>query len=82
VIWFFEKNGQAVRLETRFDNASQEYVIVIDWADRPSETERFGDYGRFHSRIVALEQRLTLEKWTQDGSPTILSDGWRGPIPH
>ena len=82
MIWLFERGDDVVRLETRFENATGEYVVVIAWAAREAETERFSDYDTFHARILALETQLDAEHWAQAGSPTILPRGWRGPIPH
>lgn len=79
MIWLFERGNEVVRLETRFDKASAEYVVVIGWTDRPSETERFLDFAPFHARILGLEQKLHADHWTQIGGPTIIPDGWRGP---
>jgi hypothetical protein len=79
MIWLFERGNAIVRLETRFDKASDEYLVVIGWADRPSETERFRDFEQFHTRILALEHQLQADHWTQIGGPTIIPDGWRGP---
>lgn len=79
MIWLFERQNQLVRLATKFDKASEEYVVEIAWADRPPETERFAEFALFHARILALEKQLGAEKWIQSGAPTIIPDGWRGP---
>jgi hypothetical protein len=79
MIWFFRRGHQALQLETRFDNASKEYVIVTMWADRPAVTERFHDFAQFRTRVFALEQELDAAQWKQAASPTIIPDGWRGP---
>jgi hypothetical protein len=47
MIWFFARGNEAVRVETRFDNASREYVLEIDWANRPLEVERYRDHAAF-----------------------------------
>ena len=82
MIWLFERGEEVVRLETRIDAGSGEYVVEITWASRPREVLRFRDQEAFRSRLVALEQQLAQENWTQLGSPEILPSGWRGPIPH
>jgi hypothetical protein len=79
VIWFFQRNSQMLRLETRFDQAANEYVLVIGWDDRPEETERFRDLEPFRARVIELEGQLKAENWHQRGAPTIIPDGWRGP---
>jgi hypothetical protein len=77
MIWIFGRGSEVLHLETRFDNRRGEYVLLIVWADRPSETERYQERRTFEARLRALEQQLAAEQWTQLGSPTILSDGWR-----
>ena len=29
MLWFFERNDEQVKLETRFDNDTQEYVAIV-----------------------------------------------------
>ena len=82
MIWSFERGDEVIRLETRIDNGQGDYILVIEWAERPPETERFTDYGAYHARLLALESQLAADNWTQIGSPKILADGWRGPIDH
>ena len=43
MIWTFERGDEVLRLETRIDNATGEYLIVSMWAERPPEIERFRD---------------------------------------
>jgi hypothetical protein len=80
MIWRFERGDEVVRVETRVDNASAEYVVEIAWAGRPAETERFQDNAAFRTRILQLESQLAGEHWTQVGGPTLSWDGWRGPV--
>lgn len=80
MIWTFERGDEVLRLETRIDNATGEYLIVSMWAERPSEIERFRDPMQYDLRIRTLEAQLTANQWCQIGSPHILSDGWRGPM--
>jgi len=82
MIWSFERGDEVIRLETRIDNGRGDYILVIEWAERPPETERFTDYAAYHTRLLALEAQLAADNWTQIGGPRILEDGWRGPIPH
>ena len=82
MIWFYERGKDALRLETRFDEATKEYVLDIAWANRPAETERFADLASFRSRVERLEAQLAAESWTQVGGPEILPHGWRGPTTH
>ena len=82
MIWSFERGDEVIRLETRIDNSKGDYILVIEWAERPPETERFTDYAAYQARLMALERELAADRWTLIGGPKILADGWRGPIPH
>lgn len=77
MLWFFERRGETVRLETSYDNNTAEFVLVIEWPGRPSVTERFPDADSFTARVRDLEQSLSAERWTQVGSPMILPTGWK-----
>jgi len=77
MIWLFERGREVLRLETRFDSASDEYVLVVVWSDNRIETERFADPAMFDFRLRTLEQELDSEQWVQVGAPTILSEGWK-----
>ncbi len=80
MIWTFERGDEIVRLETRVDNDTREYVVVITWADRPPQTERYADVALYNVRILALEAQLAADHWSLVGNPQILPHGWRGPM--
>jgi hypothetical protein len=82
MVWFYKRSGGALRIETRFDSVTNEYVLDVAWPDRPAVTERFGGPGAFETRVLALERELAEEQWQQVGSPEILPHGWRGPFTH
>ena len=79
MIWLFERGDEVVRLETRVDNGTGEFVAVITWSDSPAVTERFVGYEQFHARMLEMEKRLAADNWTQIGPPEIMPQGWRGP---
>jgi hypothetical protein len=80
MVWFFARGNDSVRVETRFDNTSREFVLEVAWANRPLETERFKDLSAFQARVTAVEKQLETESWNQVGNPEILPHGWRGPF--
>ena len=80
MVWFFARGNDSVKVETRFDNSSREFVLEVAWADRPVQAERFTDLAEFQKRVLAVEARLEAESWAQVGSPEILPHGWRGPF--
>lgn len=79
MIWIFERDHRAVRVETRFDKESAEYIATIDWGDGRIDVERFLDLEAFQTRLVELERTLLSEQWKQVGGPTLIrKDWWEG----
>jgi hypothetical protein len=77
MIWLYERGREVVRLETRFDSGTNEYVLVVVWSDNRVKVERFNDPTAFNTRLRILEQQLATDHWVQAGAPTILADGWK-----
>jgi hypothetical protein len=78
MIWLFERGNRVTRLVTRFDPATSEYVLDVDWSDGASSTERFADTDSFKTRLLALEQQLLAEDWKHaDSSPKLMGDWWK-----
>jgi hypothetical protein len=83
MIWFYERLGGALRIETRIDPMTKEYVLQMEWPGRPTMTERFPDHVAFEARLLAIERQLKAEHWKQVSGPAILPHGWLGdPQPH
>lgn len=76
MLWFFDRDDQHLRLETRYDNDTSEFVLIVNWPDDREETERFTDREAYRPRLVALETRFETERWVRGGPPLILLDGW------
>jgi hypothetical protein len=74
MIWFWSRERQRMRLETRYDNDTSEFVMVIEHPDGRRETERFEDIGTFRERLIALEQAFEAEHWTQSGKPEFVPE--------
>lgn len=78
MVWLFERGSRVTRLVTRFDTASGEYLLDVNWSDGASSTERFGNTESFKTRLLALEQQLLAEDWKHsDGSPQLIGDWWK-----
>ena len=69
MVWFYERPDGALRIETRFDSTTQEYVLQVEWPGRPTVTQRFSDRLAFEVRVLALERQLEAERWKQVGGP-------------
>jgi hypothetical protein len=76
MVWIFEREQEALRIETRFDSATGDFVATTFWADGQSKEERFRSEDTFRARLMALERQLAEEHWTQIGGPTFLENGW------
>lgn len=76
MVWFFERDKEEIRVETRYEQDSGEYTLIIDRGAGARHTERFDGEGRFRLRLQELEQQLEGEHWTRHG-PFLLRDGWK-----
>lgn len=76
MVWFYTRDQEKLTAETRFDNDTQDYVLVLNWPDGRQATERFSTVEAFQERLNRLRQELESEKWSQSGPPVLLADGW------
>jgi hypothetical protein len=75
MLWFFERDDQSLRLETRYDNNTAEFVAIVLWPDGREQVERFNNLEAFRDWLVALDHALEAERWKPD-SPIVLPYGW------
>ena len=68
-----------MRIVTRFDGGSAEYIVEIQVAGRDTKEERYTDFDGFNRRVQKLQTELLESRWVQNGTPAIMRDGWRGP---
>ena len=80
MIWLYEKDTQSLRLETRYDNRTLQYVLTIHRADGV-ETERYEKLDDFRQRLLALEKLLADGDWHRSGPPVLDPDGWPATRP-
>ena len=76
MLWFYSRDNDSLRLETRYDNDTLEYVGVLTHPGGNQETKRFATVGAFREWLVTLGQELTAEHWTPTGTPHVLPAGW------
>lgn len=77
MIWTYTRGRDVLRLETRYDNATSEYLLVVYRQDGTSEIQRFKKTVSFQRRLEAMAQRLAAENWQSTGAPVLLRDGWK-----
>ncbi len=77
MIYLFERESEAMRIETRYDRASKTYEIIWRRADGTSTQESFKGETSFRSRLDEIYTALEHEAWRSIGPPQLLRDGWR-----
>ncbi len=75
MIWLYEKDAAALRIETRYDNTALEYVVTVHRSDG-SSSERYTALEDFRQRLLTLEKTLADQQWQRVGAPIIDPDGW------
>lgn len=73
---FFERDSESLRLETRYDNDTAEFVPIMHRPNGGPQIERFTDTVTFRERLEVLETQLAADHCTQHG-PGFLHDGWK-----
>jgi len=81
MVFFFERGATMLELETRYDNDTREYVLVMRLPEGAATTERFGDALTFRTRLQAIEDRLRADHWQRHGAALVLPDGWPDRTP-
>jgi hypothetical protein len=77
MVWLFERSDESLKLETRYDNHTSEFVAIIHYPDGHEHIERFIDIDAFRSWLLAFEGNLETQRWAlHAGGPVFLPDGW------
>jgi hypothetical protein len=76
MLWFYSQDNLTLRIETRYDNRTAEYVLVVHWSADHCQEERFATAVLFRKRVLELERQIGTDGWRKDGPPMILSTGW------
>ncbi len=81
MVWFFERGSAVLELETSYDNATLEYVLVVRPPGETPAEERFADADRFRIRLQQIESELAADDWQPNGPPRIVPAGWPEETP-
>jgi hypothetical protein len=81
MLWFFERSDEQIEVETRFDNTTREYVVIIRRPDQKVESSRYRDPESLRIRLAELTEELESDDWLTSGPPVILPDGWPNKPP-
>jgi hypothetical protein len=77
MVYLFERESEAMRIETRYDRASKTYEIIWRRSDGTSTQESFKGETSFRSRLDEIYSALEQEDWRTVGPPQLQRDGWR-----
>lgn len=77
VIYIFERDTEALRLETRYSKDSQLYEIILRRADGTMTRETFGGEMSFRARLDEIYGQLEGDDWHHVGPPQLLAGGWK-----
>jgi hypothetical protein len=81
MVWFWTRDDETLRVETRYDDGARLYVAHFCWPDGRQETERYQDVKAFRRRLEEVEAALEAAQWRQNGAPIMLPAGWSRPPP-
>lgn len=76
MVWLFERDEHAVRIETRYDEAAAQYLLIQDRREGAPRVESFTDADLFRARLQELEDEFVAGQWKRTG-PFLLRDGWK-----
>ena len=76
MLWFFDREEESLRLETRYDNDRAEFVATVTYPDGSERTERFFTLEGFGKWIGRFDQLLREQHWAGREGPIVLPYGW------
>jgi hypothetical protein len=68
MLWFFQRDNEHLRIETTHDRTTGAFSLTVHMSDGSSLTETFPDQATFEQRLEVLEEQLTADRWTPNGS--------------
>jgi hypothetical protein len=77
MVYLFERESEAMRIETRYTRDSKTYEIIWRKADGTVTQESFAGETSFRSRLDEIYSLLEDEDWKTVGPPQLQRDGWR-----
>jgi hypothetical protein len=76
MVWFFTRNRERMQMDTFYDNNTAEFVLRLSDSGGIRSVERFRTIAHFREGIESVERRLSADRWTQDGGPIVIPDGF------
>ena len=72
MVWFFDREDESLILETRYDNDTSEFVMIVRHPGGDERTERFANRETFAKWLQAFAE----DQWRGRTGPIILPYGW------
>jgi len=77
MIWFYERSGEMLKIETRYNDRRAAFELIWHHPDGTSTTETFTSEALFLQRSQSVEASLSNDAWHLAGAPTFVADGWK-----
>lgn len=71
MVWFFQRGDDLLRVETRRDRKSREFLLILRQSDGTELVDRFKSKGKFQRRLDDLERKLKANRWAEREAPGI-----------
>jgi len=77
MLWFYERDKESLTVETRYDNDTSEFVVIVLFPDGHTQAERFTDGDAYGAWLERFERDLEEQRWMRHGDgPVVLPYGW------
>jgi hypothetical protein len=60
MLWFFERDDESLKLETRYDNDTSEFVVIVRHPDGREHTERSTDGDEYGAWLESSRQTSNI----------------------
>jgi len=71
MVWIFQRGDDLLRVETRRDRKSREFLLILRQSDGTELVDRFKSKGKFQKRLDDLERKLKANRWAASEAPGI-----------
>ena len=80
MVWFFQRGDDSLRIETRRDRKSGEFLLILRQSDGTELVDRFKRKGKFQKRLDDLERKLRANRWAASGAAALPQPGVKSPL--
>jgi hypothetical protein len=76
MVYIFEREAQAIEVETRYIEATKTFQIISRLLDGTTTNESFNGEASFRTRLEEIRLSLETDAWHSAG-PQLLEDTWK-----